>query len=151
MAHHARRVFLPGGCAAMTTANLAAADRRFGSELLAQLLALYDVRRAAIYARGREKCDETVRRPVWRRTARGKAPRPRASRRGLNHLRADAIAQRDRIRKRKAAREPQQNGARVRVPRADGIRHALDRLTRHGEQRAVPRPKPARRACPAWR
>ena len=42
----------------MTTANLAAADRRFGSELLAQLLALYDVRRAAIYARGREKCDE---------------------------------------------------------------------------------------------
>ena len=52
MAHHARRVFLPGGCAAMTTANLAAADRRFGSELLAQLLALYDVRRAAIYARG---------------------------------------------------------------------------------------------------
>ena len=46
--------------------------------------------------------------------------------RGLNHLRADAIAQRDRIRKRKAAREPQQNGARVRVPRADGIRHALD-------------------------
>lgn len=42
----------------MTTANLAAADRRFGSELLAQLLALYDVRRAAIYARGREKSDE---------------------------------------------------------------------------------------------
>ena len=42
----------------MTTANLAAADRRFGSELLAQLLALYDVRRAAIYAREREKCDE---------------------------------------------------------------------------------------------
>lgn len=39
----------------MTTANLAAADRRFGSELFAQLLALYDVRRAAIYALGREK------------------------------------------------------------------------------------------------
>lgn len=39
----------------MTTANLAAADRRFGSELFAQLLALYDVRCAAIYARGREK------------------------------------------------------------------------------------------------
>lgn len=95
----------------MTTANLAAADRRFGSELLAQLLALYDVRRAAIYAREREKCDEknVMKRSDGRFGAGQRAGKHLVRKRrarGLNHLRADAIAQRDRIRKRKAAREP---------------------------------------------
>ena len=90
----------------MTTANLAAADRRFGSELLAQLLALYDVRRAAIYARGRKKVMKRSDGRFGAGQRAGKRLIRERRARGLNHLRADAIAQRDRIRKRKAAREP---------------------------------------------